>query len=84
MDYDFILKFETLHFEQEKMLEILQLTDTIHSDNISNQNSRILSQEEKKKYFQMLNQTEFDLLIEVYQSDFDLFGYESEIQHWRW
>ena len=78
MDYDFILKFENLKTEQDLMLEMLSLKDTIYLHNV-HQNSRNLSKNEKLKYFQMLSNEDLNQLTNIYQQDFDLFDYDPQI-----
>lgn len=75
IEYDFILKYESLEKEQRFMLEILELQSKIRLE-VINRNAKSLNLQEKKKYFQMLNQTEFDDLKNFYLNDFLLFDYD--------
>ena len=78
MEYDIILKFENLKVEQKFMIDILGLKDIIYLHKV-HENSRKLITIEKKKYYQMLDKTDLNLLIEVYKQDFYLFDYNPEI-----
>ena len=74
MEYDIILKFENLKVEQEFMMDILGLKDIIYLHKV-HENSRKLTTIEKKKYYQMLDKTDLNLLIEMYKQDLYLFDY---------
>ena len=78
MEYDIILKFENLKVEQKFMIDILGLKDIIYLHKV-HENSRKLITIEKKKYYQMLDKTDLNLLIEVYKQDFYLFDYNPEL-----
>ena len=74
MDFDIILKFETLREEQNLMLNTLGLAETIKIPTI-HENARLLSKEEKLKYFKMLSNEELHTLYGMYRHDFVLFNY---------
>ena len=78
MEYDIILKFENLEVEQKFMIDILGLKDIIYLHKV-HENSRKLTTIEKKEYYQMLDKTDMNLLIEVYKQDFYLFDYNPEL-----
>ena len=78
MEFDIILKFENLKVEQKFMIDILGLKDIIYLHKV-HENSRKLTTIEKKKYYQMLDKTDLNLLIEVYKQDFYLFDYNPEL-----
>ena len=76
IDFEFILKFEDLYEEQKHMIEILDLENIIQPLMV-HQNKRVLSLEEKKKYYEMLNTEELQKLEQYYELDFKLFGYDN-------
>ena len=81
MDFDIILKFETLREEQNLMLNTLGLADTIKIPTI-HENARLLSKEEKLKYFKMLSNEELHTLYGMYRHDFLLFNYGLPNSKW--
>ena len=60
------------------MTDILELKYIIYLHKV-HKNSRKLTTIEKKKYYQMLDKTDLNLLIEVYKQDFYLFDYNPEL-----
>ena len=76
IDFEFILKFEDLYEEQKHMIEILDLENIIQPLMV-HQNKRVLSLEEKKKYYEMLDTEELQKLEQYYELDFKLFGYDN-------
>ena len=81
MDFDIILKFETLREEQNLMLNTLGLAETIKIPTI-HENARLLSKEEKLKYFKMLSNEELHTLYGMYRHDFVLFNYGLSSSRW--
>ena len=59
------------------MIDILGLKDIIYLHKV-HENSRKLTTIEKKEYYQMLDKTDMNLLIEVYKQDFYLFDYNPD------
>ena len=76
IDFEFILKFEDLYEEQKHMIEILDLENIIQPLMV-HQNKRVLSLEEKKKYYEMLDTEELQKLEQYYELDLKLFGYDN-------
>ena len=74
MDFDIILKFETLKEEQTMMLNFLGLTQTITIHNM-HENSRKLSVEQQLTYTKMVSTEEWQDLYRIYEYDFMLFDY---------
>ena len=74
IDYDFILKFENLQIESDTMLDILDLKNILKPLMV-HQNTRVLTIEEKQKYFNMLNNYEWKQLNRYYALDMQLFNY---------
>ena len=75
MDFDIILKFETLKEEQTMMLNFLGLTQTITIIHNIHENSRKLSREQQLIYNKMVSTEEWQDLYRIYEHDFMLFDY---------
>ena len=75
MDFDIILKFETLKEEQTMMLNFLGLTQTITIIHNIHENSRKLSREQQLIYTKMVSTEEWQDLYRIYEHDFMLFDY---------
>ena len=65
------------------MLEFLGLTQTIKIPRI-HENSRLLSKEEKLKYFDMLSLQDIQSLYNIYEQDFKLFSYQQSDNNFKY
>ena len=78
MEYDFILKMESLYEDEEVMKRTLGLNRIKHTHEGTNLRGGKITDERRVQYFEVFNQAELDRLHHHFLPDFVLFEYTLE------
>ncbi|XP_078481301.1 carbohydrate sulfotransferase 11 isoform X2 [Ciona intestinalis] len=79
LNYDYIMRFETLANDSSRLLEYLQWNRQEDSKIQFSVQKSATQTEDTKIAFEQISQNEIEILKEIYKEDFTLFGYNPDL-----